>query len=244
MSSPKQFFPTALKISRQQYDLMKSEYYKNLPFNKAKGHINPYTRTKIESWHDYELYGHCYVLKQKTEDYVAGIEQRYKSTNDKLTRDLNIAKCDISELKKSRKKRTLFFSLVVALLCLVFFVVVSVLPSISDYNNLLNELSVVKEENKELLSSAATAYERGRSDGYSAGYKNSKKYSYSSSSSSNLNGRENPDPISSGYIGNAKSKKFHLPTCGTLPDQNNQISFSSRDDAINSGYVPCKRCDP
>ncbi len=44
------------------------------------------------------------------------------------------------------------------------------------------------------------------------------------------------------WIGNVKSKKFHLPTCSSLPDPENQIEFSSYDEAIAAGYDPCSRC--
>lgn len=44
------------------------------------------------------------------------------------------------------------------------------------------------------------------------------------------------------YIGNTKSHKFHLPTCSSLPEPQNQTSFSSYDDAIEAGYSPCSRC--
>jgi len=46
------------------------------------------------------------------------------------------------------------------------------------------------------------------------------------------------------YIGNKETKKFHKPSCGSLPDEKNRISLSSRDEAINAGYVPCKKCNP
>lgn len=46
------------------------------------------------------------------------------------------------------------------------------------------------------------------------------------------------------YIGNLKTKKFHLPDCYTLPAEKNRIEFSSRDKAINSGYSPCGNCYP
>jgi competence protein ComEC len=57
---------------------------------------------------------------------------------------------------------------------------------------------------------------------------------------------ETPPPaeISAKYIGNKNSKKFHLPTCKTLPSQANQINFNSRDEAINRGYTPCGNCKP
>jgi len=56
-------------------------------------------------------------------------------------------------------------------------------------------------------------------------------------------------PVSSagsagGYIGNRNSKKFHLPSCSTLPAEQNRVYFKTREEAISAGYVPCKRCNP
>lgn len=44
------------------------------------------------------------------------------------------------------------------------------------------------------------------------------------------------------FIGNTNSKKFHLPTCNSLPDEANQTQFETYDDAVQAGYSPCKRC--
>lgn len=49
---------------------------------------------------------------------------------------------------------------------------------------------------------------------------------------------------SGSYIGNRKTKKFHRKSCHTLPAPKNQVTFSSREKAVSSGYVPCKNCDP
>lgn len=46
------------------------------------------------------------------------------------------------------------------------------------------------------------------------------------------------------YILNVKTKKFHKPTCGSLPTTNRQDSSESRDSIISQGYVPCKKCNP
>ena len=46
------------------------------------------------------------------------------------------------------------------------------------------------------------------------------------------------------YIGNKNSKIFHRPGCGSLPAEKNRVEFSSRDDAISSGYSPCGSCEP
>jgi len=47
-----------------------------------------------------------------------------------------------------------------------------------------------------------------------------------------------------GYIGNKNTRKFHLPSCLSLPEPSNQIRLQTRDEAINSGFVPCKICNP
>lgn len=46
------------------------------------------------------------------------------------------------------------------------------------------------------------------------------------------------------YIGNKNTKKFHRPSCGSLPAPKNQVYFDSRDYAISKGYDPCKKCNP
>lgn len=46
------------------------------------------------------------------------------------------------------------------------------------------------------------------------------------------------------YVLNVKSKKFHRPTCQTLPTANRQDSAESRDAIISQGYEPCKNCNP
>jgi competence protein ComEC len=44
------------------------------------------------------------------------------------------------------------------------------------------------------------------------------------------------------YIGNIKSKKFHMPSCYSLPIEKNRIYLNSRTDAINNGFSPCGNC--
>ncbi len=48
------------------------------------------------------------------------------------------------------------------------------------------------------------------------------------------------------YCGNKNSKKFHKSTCGALKNtkDENKIYLKTRNDYINQGYVPCKRCNP
>ncbi len=46
------------------------------------------------------------------------------------------------------------------------------------------------------------------------------------------------------YIGNKNSRKFHRLDCYPLPAEKNRVELSNREDAINMGFVPCKRCKP
>lgn len=47
-----------------------------------------------------------------------------------------------------------------------------------------------------------------------------------------------------GYVGNVNSKKFHLPTCRTLPKEKNRTYFATRQEATDAGYSPCGNCKP
>lgn len=46
------------------------------------------------------------------------------------------------------------------------------------------------------------------------------------------------------YIGNKNSKKFHRPTCSSLPSEQNRVYFFSREEAISALFSPCKNCNP
>lgn len=46
------------------------------------------------------------------------------------------------------------------------------------------------------------------------------------------------------YVGNKNSKKFHLPSCKSLPTPQNRVYFKLREEAIKAGYEPCKVCKP
>lgn len=53
-----------------------------------------------------------------------------------------------------------------------------------------------------------------------------------------------PDASELTYVLNVKTKKFHRPTCNSLPTANRQDSSESRDSIVSQGYVPCKKCNP
>lgn len=68
----------------------------------------------------------------------------------------------------------------------------------------------------------------------------------SSDRSSSRSSSSSVSDSSSGYVGSVNSDKFHYPHCsyaGKIKD-NNKVYFSSRDDAISSGYKPCSHCNP
>lgn len=46
------------------------------------------------------------------------------------------------------------------------------------------------------------------------------------------------------YIGNKISKKFHIPSCHTLPKEENRVYFSTIDEAIRNDYTHCENCQP
>ena len=49
------------------------------------------------------------------------------------------------------------------------------------------------------------------------------------------------------YVLNTNTMKFHYPTCSSvdqMKEKNKEIYTGSREDVINMGYVPCKRCNP
>jgi len=52
--------------------------------------------------------------------------------------------------------------------------------------------------------------------------------------------------LSANYIGNRNSYKFHFAACHHVQKMNpkNKVPFSSRHEAINAGFVPCKTCRP
>ncbi|MDE6220145.1 MAG: MBL fold metallo-hydrolase [Lachnospiraceae bacterium] len=46
------------------------------------------------------------------------------------------------------------------------------------------------------------------------------------------------------YVLNTKTKKFHKPSCSSLPATNRKDSSETRESIIAQGYEPCKRCNP
>lgn len=57
---------------------------------------------------------------------------------------------------------------------------------------------------------------------------------------------ENEDQEDTEYIANARTGIFHRADCQYVAKMNpdNEIEYDSRDDAIDDGYRPCKKCRP
>ncbi len=56
---------------------------------------------------------------------------------------------------------------------------------------------------------------------------------------------EAPDEVT--YVGNANTHKFHRPSCSSVDDmkESNKVFFyGDRQELIDNGYEPCKRCNP
>ena len=52
-------------------------------------------------------------------------------------------------------------------------------------------------------------------------------------------------PQAGNYIGNRNNGKLHKASCSYLPDPQNQVPFTTREEAVAAGYDdPCKRCNP
>ena len=49
------------------------------------------------------------------------------------------------------------------------------------------------------------------------------------------------------YVVNINTRKFHYPTCSSVSDmkeKNRQDSTKTREQLVEEGFAPCKRCNP
>lgn len=67
-----------------------------------------------------------------------------------------------------------------------------------------------------------------------------------SSSSPASSGSTGIDQVNGKYVASKSSTKYHYPSCGSAGNilKENQIWFSSADEAAAQGYSPCGRCKP
>lgn len=145
------------------------------------------------------------------------------------------------------KKVLLFLSIFLIIQVLVSG---SMLATIMQYNdnqvdsNTYSSYSAIEDSNDENYSTTLISQDS------SSSHENSYSGDSSDSSESSQSGSNSKNYESSGsggsYVGSANSNKFHYPSCRYVNNikSGNLITFSSRDDAISSGYSPCKVCCP
>lgn len=122
----------------------------------------------------------------------------------------------------------------------------------SQVEELTTENSNLKEENQKLAAENAklkstpvpTAISESKNLNVDKSVSKSSSTSSFSSSSSASSGSSDSGSTQYAYIGNKNSYKFHRPSCSTLPSEANRIYYATREEAVNAGMVPCKRCNP
>lgn len=104
-----------------------------------------------------------------------------------------------------------------------------------------------EEENAETYDDG---YEYGLEIGYSAGYEDGYDQGYSDGKKTKTRGASSsavPEQPEYNYVINKNTKKFHYTWCSSVNDikSSNRWNYSGmRDDIIDMGYSPCKKCNP
>lgn len=78
-------------------------------------------------------------------------------------------------------------------------------------------------------------------------YSNGDSWLEDSVSDNNNTVKDNQNSDSTKYILNTNTKKFHYPSCSSVSDmkeKNKEVFEGTREQAIEMGYSPCKRCNP
>lgn len=105
-----------------------------------------------------------------------------------------------------------------------------------------------QEKQTELIREGKS-YDAGFRAGYEAGkkeIKENKTQSYNYNTFQNITINDTAEEEVS-YVLNKNTKKFHYTWCSSVNDmkEKNKWRYSGmRDDVIDMGYVPCKRCNP
>ena len=85
---------------------------------------------------------------------------------------------------------------------------------------------------------------QGAQDGQQAGQETQKGQQEAQPQVSQPAAEDNQIPAAVTYVLNNKTKKFHRTSCSYLPTANRQDTDQSRDELIEQGYEPCKKCNP
>ena len=112
----------------------------------------------------------------------------------------------------------------------------------SPTKNLSGPLYVAAVETKSIFSNTATQKPISKTT-----YNSTKKPVLSLSSNNTSKNTTKQESNTKTYILNTNTKKFHIPSCSSVKqmnESNKQKYNGSRQDLINKGYSPCKRCHP
>ena len=102
----------------------------------------------------------------------------------------------------------------------------------------------MKSDGSKLEISTGNSSAKGNSS-YQSNSSDSKKENQVTANTNKDNTSKNDaTSTNNSYIGNKNTKKFHVPSCGSLPAEKNRVYFSSRNQAVSQGYAACKRCNP
>lgn len=253
--------PYSLKATRIPPSLIYSSFVRfkqQYPFlPEYVGKTNPYTGCLIRTEADYDeylrehaCYEHCsnavetaeqgrnFILQaflkhakdpppDRCKNLCEQCESRYKGAVDKL-------KKTEQELERRRRRTRISCCIVV-----LFSILLCVLFSSRSYRN-----GYTVGEEAGYSAGKEDGYKDGQRDGYRSGYADNFRNRSSSPATSTGTGTPRDTAISDGYIGNKKTKKYHLSTCSYLPDKWNQVSFDSSTEAESQGYKPCSHCNP
>ncbi|MGN0180826.1 MAG: Ada metal-binding domain-containing protein [Candidatus Ornithomonoglobus sp.] len=115
----------------------------------------------------------------------------------------------------------------------------------SENNNLKADNQKLLTENEKLKATPVpTAIPEAKNLNVDKSVSTSASSSSSGSSAAASSGSSGSGSTQYAYIGNKNSYKFHRTSCSTLPNEANRVYFATREEAVNAGMVPCKKCNP
>lgn len=250
-----EFFGLFEKYKEQHYD-----------FNTALNKISPYTGSPIATEEEYQeylrehffyrlcvkkSYEQSQIYKASSDSIISELEDenRYLLTDNQHKSQRINALYEEKHCSEKIFRRVAAFLLALCIACGFFFhhkgsKVGYIEGESAGYDSGYNVGHADGYESGHEAGSA-DGYDRGYDFRYSAGERDASRSSTYPSGSTNTGiGSTRDTAIADGYIGNLNSHKFHYSWCSYLPDQENQIVFSSRDAAVSAGYDPCGRCQP
>lgn len=219
--------PTTESTTALQSEMKKSRYRTEIgkikaeyPYHKTLGKKSPYNGRIIRTEDDYDLYCHCYALFRMYEKDMAEADNKLLNANVNLSLERHAN----AEFYEAAYKRFRFMRIIIYVLCAALAYFIFFFPHSSSTDS-----SVQHSSSSSVSSSSST----------------SSSESPEVSSDSSSEGSQRPDGyVSSEYVGNKQSHKFHRSSCSYLPDADNRRIFKSRDAAISAGYDPCGHCNP